>query len=64
MGTQIYILYNYKLYKLTIKIYVHEYGSISFCSTKMFLITDSKRFVSYFCNFNKNLYNELDFFKN
>jgi len=24
-GTQIYILYNYELYKLTIKIYVHKY---------------------------------------
>ena len=25
--TQIYILYNYELYKLTIKIYVHKYVS-------------------------------------
>ena len=24
-GTQIYIFYNYELYKLTIKIYVHKY---------------------------------------
>ena len=27
IGTRIYILYNYELYKLTIKIYVHKYVS-------------------------------------
>jgi len=44
-GTQIYILYNYELYKSIIKIYVYKY-------------------VLYFCNYNKNLYNKFEFLKN
>jgi len=63
MGTWIYILYNYELYKLTIKIYVHKYVSIFF-SRKMFLMIFSKEFVLYFYNHNKFLYNKFEFLEN
>jgi len=36
-GIRIYILYNYELYKLTIKIYVQKYYSVFFIK-KMFLM--------------------------
>jgi len=59
--TQIYILYNYELYKLIIKVFKHV--SIFFI-LKMFLITRSKGFIHYFCNHDKNLYNKFEFLKN
>jgi len=30
----------------------------------MFIMVDSKGFVSYFCNHNKNLYNKFEFLEN
>jgi len=60
-GTQIYILYNYELYKLTIKIYVHKYVSDIFWSKKMFFLAGSKGFVSYFYNYNRNSYKKFEF---
>jgi len=59
MGIQIYILYNYELYKLTIKIYVHKYVLVLFFSINSF-----KRIVTYFYNHTKNLYNKFEFLKN
>jgi len=64
MGIEIYILYNYELYKLTINIYVYKYVSYFFGSRKMFFMTLSKEFVPYFHNHNKNLYNEFEFLEN
>jgi len=58
---RIYILYNYELYKLIIKIYVHKYVSKNIWTRKMFFIAGSKRFVPYFPNHNKNLYNKFKF---
>ena len=46
--TQIYILYNYELYKLTIKIYVHNYVSDFFFSRKKLFMVGSKEFFYYF----------------
>jgi len=63
METQIYILYNCELYKLIIKIYVHNYVSIFF-SRKMFIIVGSKGFVPYFYNDNTKLYNKFEFLQN
>ena len=63
MRIRIYILYNYELYKLTIKIYVHKYVSVSF-SIKLFFMTDIKGFVLYVYNYNKNLYNKFEFLEN
>jgi len=42
MGTQIYILYNFELYKLKINIYVRKYLSDSFGNKKIFFMTGSK----------------------
>jgi len=61
--SHIYILYNYELYKLVIKIYAHKNVSIFF-SIKMYFMTGSKGFVPYFYNHNKNLYNKFEFLKN
>ena len=58
-GIRIYILYNYKLYKLTIKMYVDNYVPDYFQNIKMFFMTGSQRFVSYFYNHNNNLYNKI-----
>ena len=41
MEIWMYILYNYKLYKLTMKIYVYKYVSI-FVNRKMFFIVGLK----------------------
>jgi len=60
-GTRIYILYNFKLYKLKIIIYVPKYVSDSFGSKKIFFMIGSKEFVPYFYNYNKNLYNKIKF---
>jgi len=62
MRIRIYILYNYELYKLIIKICVYKY--VQFFSRKMFLMAGSKTFIPYFCNHNKNLYNKFEFLKN
>jgi len=59
MRTQIYILYNYELYKLTIKIYLHKYILDYFLKQKDVFMTDSQGFVSYFYNHNNNLYNKV-----
>jgi len=64
MGTQIYILYHFELYKLKINIYLQKYVSESFGSRKIFFMTGSKEFVPYFYNNNKNLYNKFEFLKN
>ena len=48
MMTHIYILYNYKLYKLIIKIYVYKYVSKKICSKKIFVIADLNGFVPIF----------------
>jgi len=64
MGTRIYILYNFELYKLKINIYVQKYVSDSFGSKKIFFMTSSKEFVPYFYNHNKNLYNKFEFLEN
>jgi len=40
-----------------------KYVSVFF-SKKMFFMADSKWFVSYFYNHNKNLYNKFEFLKN
>jgi len=61
---QIYILYNYELYKLTINIYVHKNVSDFFGSMKMFSMTSSKKFVPYFHDHNTNLYNKFEFLEN
>jgi len=58
-----YILYNYKLYKLTMKIYVHKYVSTFFWQKNVFHCW-FKRIVSYFYNRNKNLYNKFEFLEN
>ena len=60
MKTRIYILYNYELYKLTMKIYVYKYVSV-FLSRNIFFIASSKGFVPYFYNYTKNSYNKLEF---
>jgi len=59
-----YILYNYELYKLTIKIYLLKYVSIFFRSSKMFFKAGLKGFVLYFYNHIKNLYNKFEFLEN
>jgi len=35
-----------------------------FCSRKMFLMANSKKFVPYFYNHNKNLYNKFEIWEN
>ena len=62
--THIYILYYYELHKLSIKIYLYKYVSDFFWSRKIFFMNSSKRFVPYFYNHNKNLYNKFEFLKN
>jgi len=64
MKTRIFILYNYKLYKLTIIIYVYKYILVFFLSRKMFFMISSKRFISYFYNYNKNLHYKFEFLEN
>jgi len=48
MGTKIYILYNFELYKLKINIYVQKYVPDSFGSKNIFFMIDSKEFVLIF----------------
>ena len=62
--TQIYILYNYELYKLTKRFMCTSMLQIIFLSRKMFFKTYSKGFVFYFYNHNKNLYNKFVFLEN
>jgi len=59
MDLYIIILYNYELYKLTIEIYMHKYVPDYFLEQKMFFMTGSQGFVSYFYNHNNNLYNKV-----
>ena len=57
--TQIYILYNYELYKLTIKIYVHKYVSDYFQKQKDIFHDWFTRICFLFYNHNKKLYNKI-----
>jgi len=60
MRTQIYILYNYELYILTIKIYIYVYKYVSYFFLEYEDVSlSSKGFVLYFCNHDKNLYNKF-----
>jgi len=43
---------------------MYKYVLDFFGSRKMFFMTSSKEFVSYFYNYNKNLYNKFEFLKN
>ena len=59
-----YILYNYELYKLIIKIYVHKYVLYYFLEHKNVFHDWFKIIYFLFYNYNKKLYNKFKFLEN